>query len=180
MQYNDMYEEPETLESVKHWIEQNLNRGSTVANIAKAILGTQKAQVIITKECDRYIEEISNDEVFKLLVEYINDIFRDHMKRSCVSDVIRNIMERNFYGIDIDEYSDYLTVLLNEGAYQRVNHHITNIMASYEPYMKVEYPDDFESMTQKEHEVALIKFIKENLCSCANKKPTVDQDKNCD
>jgi len=178
MQYNNMYQEPETLENTKDWIENNLKRGSKAINIARAMIGKQKAKLIITKEFDKYIDELKNDEILKLLVEYINDVFKDHMKRSCVSDVIKDIMEKNFYGIDIDEYGDYLTILLNEGAYQRVEHHIINIMVSYEPYMKEKYPDDFENMTQNEHEVALIEFIKEHLCSCANKKP-VNSNKNC-
>ncbi|WP_372998993.1 hypothetical protein [Sulfurimonas sp.] len=166
-----MYLGQESLEDVLSHIQGSLKRGSSVFSIARGMLGTPKAELIITKEYEMLMDAFKSDvEVVKLLVEYINDTFNHDIQKSCVSDVIKSIMEKHFYGIDIDDYSDHLTELLNSGAYQRVNHHLTNIMASYEVHMKTEYPKEFENMTTNEHEVAIIDFIKENLVSCTYKK----------
>ena len=178
MQSKNIYLGQESLEDVLSHIQGCLKRGSSVFSIARGMIGNRKAELIITKEYELHLDEFESDrDIMKLLTEYINDTFGEQMKRSCVTDLIKKIMEKNFFGVDIDEYSDYLTIVLNDGAYQGVHHQITNIMASYKPYMEEKYPEDFKNMTQNEHEVALIKFLKENLISCTNKKAVKEQGK---
>jgi len=175
MPSNNLYLAQESLESVNRWIEHSLELGSSVASIVKGMVGTQRAMLIITKEYGIHIEEIKSDsEAAELLSEYINDTFQDCMKRSCVSPDIRRLMEDNYYGVNLDEYSDYLTELMNTNGYQRVNHHITNIMACFKPHMLEKYPHEFKSMSVKELEVALINFIKEHL-QARNDKQSKDK-----
>lgn len=156
--------EPETLDSVNEFIESSLLQDIKACDIAKELYGGSKAELILVKEFGEHRDILRNrKKSLKLLEEYIRDGFKYIVKRSFVSPVIENTMKENFYGIDLDEYADYLTELLSVGAYKRVNHHITNIMASYEPYMKKENLTKFESMTKYEHEVSIINFVKENL-----------------
>ena len=171
MQYKDPYLVQENLEDVLSYIEGSLKRGSSVFAIARGMVGTNKAKLIVTKEYEMYMDEFQSDrEVLKLLIKYINDSFKHYIERSCVTNTIKKIMEKHFYGVDIDEYSDFLTEKLNEEPYKRVHHHITSIAVSYEPYMKEYHPEEFSQMSMSECEVGLIKFIKEHLISCADKK----------
>ncbi len=163
--------ENETLESVEEFIETSLLQGIKICDIAKELFGGSRAELIIVKEFGMHRGQLRNRKsTLKLLEEYIRDNFNYIVKRSSVSDVIKNITKKNFDGIDLDEYADYLTELLSVGAYQRINHHITNIMASYEPYMKEHDLEKFENMSNDEHEVELVKYIKENLIVVSMKK----------
>lgn len=166
---NRMFVHEDSLESVKHWIQQSLERGSSVTSISRAMIGTKKAELIITKECEMFIQELSDDEILQELIKYINETFKYAMKRSCVTNIIKELIEKIREGIGIDEYADFLTDKLSNGAHQRVLNHITDIMMCYEPYMRKIYPTTFDNMTMNEHEVAMINFIKENLISCVNK-----------
>jgi alpha-glucosidase (family GH31 glycosyl hydrolase) len=173
-----MYLGQDSLESVNEDINTYLKNGSRVSVIAKSLLGSDKATLIITKWYGGYIDEFNEVEQVDIFTQYINECFADDIKRSCVSLDIKRLMESNYYGVDMDEYSDYLTELMNSNGYQKVNHHITNIMACFKPYMLEKYPKEFENMNVKELEVALIDFVKEHLCACTNKKTVTLQDKN--
>jgi len=87
-----------------------------------------------------------------------------------VSSDIKRLMEENYSGIDMDEYGDYLTELMESRGYRRVNHHITNIMVCFKPYMMEKHPDELHNMSTKELELALIAFVKEHLQECNDVK----------
>lgn len=174
MQVNHRYD-PETLESIDEFIESSLLQEIKVCDIAKELFGGTKGELIIVKEFGCHRDQLKNKKTsLKLLEEYINDNFKYIIQRSSVTPVIEETMKENFYGIDLDEYAEHLTELLSTGAYLHVNHHITKIMASYEPYMKKNYPEKFKDMTKYEHEVMIIKFVKENLVARTSKKPVTE------
>ena len=177
MYRRDVYLGQESLEDVLSYIEGSLKRGSSIFSIASSMIGTQKAKLIVTKEY-AMIDTLNNDEVIGLLTEYINDNFKQQIQKICVTDTINTMIEKHFSKIGMDEYSDFLTDKLHEEPYQKVHHYIRDISVSYEPYMKEHYPLEFENMTLSEHERALVKFIKENLCSCKDAQSVTQQDEN--
>jgi hypothetical protein len=158
-----MYLEQESLESVNEWIENSLKVGSGVAVIAKSLLGTYKAVLIITKWHGGHKDAYSEIEQVDIIIQYINEHFANYIKGSCVSSDIKELMVSNDYDKDIDAYSDYLTELMSSNGYYRVNQHITNIMACFKPYMLKNYPNELENMNTKELEVALVEFVKKHL-----------------
>lgn len=169
MRNEDIYLGQEDLESVGRDIEAYLRNGSDVKTIAESLLGTQKAEIIIAKWEGAHISELSEAEQIEVLSQYIKEL-QGSIKSgsgSCVSQDIKMLMQNNYYGINIDEYSDYLTELMNSDGYQRVNHHIINIMACFKPYMQEQYPEELRTISSKELEVALVKFVKEHLQVCS-------------
>lgn len=172
MHSTDIYLGREDLESVGRDIEANLRNGSEIKTIAKGLLGAEKAEIIITKWEGAHISELSEAEQIEILIAYISEL-QSNIKSSCsscVSQDIKKLMEDNYYGIDVDEYGDYLTELINSDGYQKVNHHIANIMACFKQYMQEQHPEEFKSMSVKELEVALVKFVKEHLQVCSEKE----------
>ncbi|TKI70900.1 hypothetical protein FCU45_00475 [Sulfurimonas crateris] len=172
MHSTDIYLGQETPESINKDIEACLMNGSKVETIAKSFLGTEKAKIIITKWEGAHISELSEAEQIEILIAYISELQSNikSSRGSCVSQDIKKLMEDNYYGIDVDEYGDYLTELINSPGYQKVNHHIANIMACFKQYMQEQHPEEFKSMSVKELEVALVKFVKEHLQVCSEKE----------
>ncbi len=165
MQSSRMYLSQEGLDSVASWVQTNLKNGATVDKISNGLINSERGKVIITKwygGMDAYTQEEQRD----IFTKYINENFKDYSKRSCVSPIIKKLMEENYLYADMDDYADFLTELLNTDGYQRVGHHITNIMACFAPYMRAKYPNEFENMNKHELEVELIAFIKEHLLLC--------------
>lgn len=76
------------------------------------------------------------------------------------------MIKDNYVGMDIDEYGDFLTNLMNRDGYQRVNHHITNILACFKPYLEKAHPGRYKQLSKTELEIELIKFVKEHLKEC--------------
>lgn len=170
MHSTDIYLGQETPESINKDIEACLMNGSKVETIAKSFLKTEKAKIIITKWEGAHISELSEAEQLEILIKYISEL-QSNIKSSCgscVSQDIKKLMEANYYGIDVDEYSDYLTELINSDGYTRVNHNISNILACFKPYIDEHYPSKYELLTKQEKEVALVNFIKEHLSTCSN------------
>ncbi|MEN4053704.1 hypothetical protein [Sulfurimonas sp. NWX79] len=75
--------------------------------------------------------------------------------------------------IDLDAYGDYLTELMSKVGYREVNNHITEIIASFHPYMMENRKEEFEAMSGKELQVALVNYIKENLQICSKEDETI-------
>jgi len=72
MSNRDVYLGQEELEDVFSYIQGSLKRGSSAFSIARGMIGTPKATLIITKDCERYLDEFkSDDEIMKLLIECI-------------------------------------------------------------------------------------------------------------
>jgi len=166
----DIYLGQESLDSVNKDIETYLKNGSSVEVIANSLLGTDKAILIITKWCGGHIIEFTKAEQLDIFIHYINEHFKHHIDRSCVSDEVKELLKKNVVGKDIDDYADFLTELINSDGYRRVGHNLTNILACFKPYMDEKYPNKYDELSKNEKEVALVKFIKEHLSTCRDKK----------
>jgi len=94
------------------------------------------------------------------------------LNSSCISEEVKELLLNTFRGMDLDDYGDFLTELMNRAGYRKITHHLTSIVASFEPYMIQNRKEEFENMNELELEVVLVNYIKDNLkiCSKENKE----------
>ena len=162
----DIYLGQESLETVEEWIRVQLKNGSKKEVVANSMLGKERGNIIVSKWDGSTVNSLSHDEQLTIIKEFIDEKFKYHIERSCVSDEIKELMKDNYVGMDIDAYGDCLTDLMNSAGYQTVNHHITNILACFKPYLEKAHPRRYEQLSKIELEIELVKFVKEHLKEC--------------
>lgn len=159
----NVYLGQEGLEEVNQFIELQLNNGSTVDAIVNAMKRDAKGALIITKEYGESIEYLQPADITEMLKEYVEENFSDHIVTSGITDEMQRVLEENFNGMDLDEYADTLTSTLSEGCYQKIHKPITEIMISFEPYMREKIGEKYDELSELEKEVALMETIKDHL-----------------
>jgi len=171
--YKDPYLKEETYEDVYQFVKKQLELGSTVSSIANAMLGNRKGELIITKWYGTSLMGLNREEQICIFTSFINKELGEYIPQSCVSSNVKERLLKLFSGLDLDVYGDYLTELMSKVGYQEVNNHITEIIASFQPYMMENRKEEFESMSGKELQVALVNYIKENLQVCSKENETI-------
>ncbi len=159
----EAYLNPETLEDVERFIESSLKLGSSVRRIAEGLAGHEKGVLLLTKELGLPVAGMNRGEIVGEFVAYINEEFAGHIKGSGISNEMQELLEKRYGGMDMDEYCDFITDVVNQDPYQKVHHDVTQIILCFDDYMTKHHPEEYQAMTLKEREVALIGAIKEHL-----------------
>ncbi|WP_152183161.1 hypothetical protein [Sulfurimonas indica] len=171
--YKDPYLKEETYEDVYRFVKKQLELGSTVGSIANAMLGNRKGELIITKWYGTSLMGLNREEQICIFTRFINEELGEYIPKICLSKDVQERVMQILNDIDLDAYGDYLTELMSKVGYREVNNHITEIIASFHPYMMENRKEEFEAMSGKELQVALVNYIKENLQICSKEDETI-------
>jgi hypothetical protein len=165
----DVYLGQESLESVYRDIEVLLYNGSKVSVIAKSLLGTDKAELIISKWHGEHVDSFSDEEQIDICTQYINEQFKYPKESLYLSSEIKEFMKNHHIEMEVDDYSDFLTELINSDGYLRVSNNLISLCVYFKPYMDEYHPNQYEKLTKYEIEVGLIRFIKKHLSTCSDR-----------
>ena len=170
MKSNNVFLGQETESSVFEWVDAQLNIGASVYVVAQSMLGTQRADIVITKWYGASLISLSKDQQIGILKEYVETEFKHKIGRSCISSEIQKLIQENFKSMNPDDYSDHLSELMMGDEYRNVNHNITSILSAFKLYMMDQKQELFINLNPQELEVELVAFIKKHLQICTGRK----------
>lgn len=168
MHHKNIWLNPETLEDVENFIKRSISLGSTARQIAEAIACQEKGMLLLTKELGVTATTMSREEVIVEFIDYINEVFADHLESGEVSEEMMELL-RDRYGLSsLDDLADTITEVISSDPFRNVHQSVTRIILSHDVHMKQNEPEKYKAMSLQEREVALIDAIKSRLSPQSN------------